>query len=242
MTGSEWMREISEPQPEEGHREAMPMAFFNAAGGAGASTMSALVAGYWADRTVPAGWVDAAPADGDMLGRLGGVSTSTVQRPDGVFLWRPSRIGDLAQVLAEAQNEGLVPMIDAGTTAVGQIRGVQALIAEGVVPVLVIGIRPDLINRARGVLSVWEDRGVLASAVVVLNAAVPGIRENVVREQLLDVLHVAARDCVGVDYDPTLGTGLSLSSEDRDQLAPATAAAVEQIALHATPRRLAVAQ
>ncbi len=240
MTGTDWMREV--PIPEPPRRDAAPMVVFSASGGAGSSVVSALVAGYWADRAVAAGWVDAAPGDGDMISRLGGTPTSVVQRADRLSLWRPGMSSDLVRVVTQAQDEGLVPFVDAGTTAVRRIRDIQTLVADGVVPVLVIGLRPDLFNRARTVISRWEDRGILDSAVIVLNAAVPGIGESVIGHASVDVLERAARDCVGMDYDPTLGTGLSLSAREREYLELATVSAVEAIAVNAAPRRLAVAQ
>lgn len=241
MTGNEWMREAPAPA-ESSRRDIVPMAVFNAAGGTGSSTIAALVAGYWADRSVSAGWVDAAPGDGDMMGRLGGLSRTVVQRPEGMALWRPSMPGDLVRVVSEAQAEGFTPIVDAGTSATRRIRDVQALVADGVVPVLVIGVRPDLLNRARQVRDLWEDRGVLSSAVIVLNATVPGIREDVLRHVSGDLFEHVARDCIGVDYDQLLGSGLTLLARDRDRLEAATTASVEAIARHCAPRHLAVAQ
>lgn len=249
MTDSSgWMREPSSSMKEAPPKQpTAPMVVFGSAGGVGASVVSALVASYWADQSasgqVSTAWVDGAPGDGDMMDRLGAEGEDSWQQPDRLGLWRPDGYpDDLVEVVGDAGAGGVVPFIDAGARAVRSLNEVQALVAGGAVPVLVIGLRPDLLNRSRSILSLWADGGVLASTIVVLNTTVPGIADNILDHTTSDLFARSARDCIGLDYDPVLGLGGSLRAEDRGRLHTETQKSIEAIAIAGMPRRLAVAQ
>ncbi|QHN28976.1 hypothetical protein [Gordonia pseudamarae] len=208
--------------------DEQPVLVCSTAGGTGVSVLSALLA----DRRARSGlgsmswWVDCAPGDSDLPGRMGvavDVDGEPVSSSVGATIWRPSpsRATPFSPIspesaLKEATSRGAVPVLDTGSSA----RSVVPLLADNpaIVPVLVLGARPDLLNRARPVLTEWAAAGVLARTVLILNGQVPLQVQQHLSAQVTNALAGWVRVVITIHYDQHLGAGGALSPDRRDQL------------------------
>ncbi|NED69880.1 hypothetical protein G3I15_54075, partial [Streptomyces sp. SID10244] len=167
------------PEPAQNVVRERPVIVCGTSGGVGTSVVSALLADY---RTAELGkrswWVDLSHTDSDMVERLGAAELANKgwwQSGRGTQLWSPPEGSSIPTALSEASTTGAaVAVVDAGTRA----HAAAATISEhhqtgAATPVLVLGPRPDLINRARRVFSRWEAAGVLDCTVLVLCCQIP---------------------------------------------------------------------
>ena len=122
-------------------------------------------------------------------------------------------------------------MVDAGTRTHAAAATIRDHHQTGAAtPVLVLGPRPDLINRARRVFSLWEAAGVLEHTVLVVCCQVPTLNHAALTDMLHDAMtgHVAA--VVAIDYDPVLGSGTALDRDAQERLSPRTWDAIGALA------------
>lgn len=210
-----------------------PVVVCAAAGGAGASVISALLAEYRAGSTLGAAswWVDAAPSDGDLPARLGvelfpDVPVSTGD--SGVTLWHPVGRTGVREVVADTASQGAVPVIDAGARAMSVLEELSGW--DSVVPVLVCEPRPDLLNRVRAVLTAWRDARVLQRAVLVIDCQIPTLNHSYLTELLTDAVAGQLAAVIGVDYDTTLGSGGALDRAAQSELGEHTWLSIGQLA------------
>ena len=210
-----------------------PVVVCATAGGAGASVVSALLAEYRAGSTLGAAswWVDAAGSDGDIAARFGvelfpDVPASTGE--GGVTLWNPVGRSSLRDVVADTTSQGAVAVVDAGARARSVLEDLSGW--EAVVPVLVCEPRPDLLNRARPVLTAWRDAGVLQRAVLVIDCQIPTLNHTYLTELLGDAVAGQLAAVIAVDYDTTLGSGGALDRAAQAELGEHTWLSIGQLA------------
>lgn len=227
-----------------------PVIVCGTSGGVGTSVVSALLADYRAaELGERSWWVDLSHTDSDMVERLGADElgdTGWWQSGRGTTLWSPTEGSSIPttfyasppegssipRALYEASTTGAaVPVVDAGTRAHDAATTIRDHHQTGAAtPVLVLGPRPDLINRARRVFSLWEAAGVLEHTVLVVCCQVPTLNHAALTDMLHDAMtgHVAA--VVALDYDPTLGSGTALDRGAQERLSPRTWDAIGALA------------
>lgn len=191
-TGPRLVEVDSTSRPVTADSEAQGVVVAGAYGGVGTTVLSALLAEYrhYTDADGGGGWANASAALCDLPARWS---------PE------PGLVRACEQHTASQVSELRgAPVVDAGA----QASTVSSLLLDTRwTPVLVIGVRPDLLNRARPVLSAWQEAGVLASSVVVLNCQVPMLNAQALSEYVQGSLAGHARAVLGVEYDPILGEG-----------------------------------
>ena len=208
----------------------------------GTSVVSALLADYRAaELGERSWWVDLSHTDGDMVERLGADELGNKgwwQSGRGTTLWSPTEGSSIPTALYASPSDGssipralyeasttgaAIPVVDAGTRAHAAAATIRDHHQTGAAtPVLVLGPRPDLINRARRVFSLWEAAGVLEHTVLVVCCQIPTLNHAALTDMLHDAMtgHVAA--VVAFDYDPVLGSGTTLDLDAQERLSPRT--------------------
>lgn len=206
------------------------------AGGVGTTVVSGLLADYRAATGLGglSWWVDLSGHDSDMTDRMRAqpVDEQMARSPLDTGLWTPPAGTSVATALEQVwQHETpAVPVIDAGA----QVRSVIGQLCDtqfGVVtPVLVIGPRPDLLNRARPVLAEWDSVGLLERTVLVICCQIPTLNHAALTGLLRSTVDGQVAAVVGLDYDPILGSGTDLDREAQERFSPQTWDALHALA------------
>ena len=215
---------------------AMPDAVVvvGSAGGVGTSVISALLAEYRAATTLGAAswWVDASGNDCDIELRLQGRGDPSLLRSElGTGLHLAAEGASVVDTVEEVWGNGAVPVVDAGARLLTSLADLTGdVLVDKVTPVIVLGVRPDLLNRARPFLSEWHKAGVLERSVVVINNPVPLPNQASLRTLLIDTVGANVAAVVGFDYEPVLGSGLAMGRVAQEKFLPATWVSLQALA------------
>ncbi|MDL9936536.1 hypothetical protein QSJ18_07260 [Gordonia sp. ABSL1-1] len=210
------------------------------AGGVGTSVISALLAESRAAASLGQGswWVDASGNDCDLEIRLRGSGDPELLRTGaGTGLWIAPDGAPVTEAVVQVWNSGAVPVVDAGAHALTLLPDLVEDPLPHLTPVLVIGPRPDLLNRARMIFAEWARVGVLEHTVVVINSPVPSADQAGLNSLLTDVVSGSVADVIGIDYDPVLGAGTALDAEAQGRLLSGTRSAIAALAAATADRR-----
>ncbi|MGV9709876.1 hypothetical protein ACWDTI_04350 [Gordonia sp. NPDC003424] len=211
------------------------------AGGVGTSVVAALLAEYRAATTLGpmSWWVDAASNDGDMELRLKGHGDPELLRSTmGTGLWLPPEGATVPEAIVESWRRGAVPVVDAGARALSVLPDLVESELAHVTPVVVIGPRPDLLNRARIIFSEWERVGLLRSTIVVICCQVPTLNHEALTQMVTDAVSGQVAGVIGLDYDPVLGAGTALDRGAQEAFSPHTHAALQALAAATSDARM----
>ncbi|GAC48799.1 hypothetical protein [Gordonia aichiensis] len=205
------------------------------AGGVGTSVISALLAEYRAATTVGAAswWVDASGNDCDIELRLQGRGDPALLRTElGTGLHLAPEGVPLVDTVEDVWRNGASPIVDAGARLLTSLADLtdEVFTTNMVTPVIVLGPRPDLLNRARPFLSEWRKAGVLERAVIVLNNPLPIPDQGSLGKLVTDTVGGSVAAVIGFDYEPVLGTGLALGRPAQEKFLPATWVSIRSLA------------
>lgn len=208
-----------------------PVAVFGSCGGTGTSVVSALLADYRSQSSDPEStwWVDLSGTDSDIVARMRTQldQSGTGRNSLGTNCWRPTGLR-LADVVEAVRQRNGVPVIDAGNHALSWAR--ELADTPRVVPVVVIAPRPDLLNRARTVLSAWRDAGIVGRAIVVISCQVPALNHAALTEMVTDAVVDRVAGVIGLNYDPVLGAGAALDHHGQEALTNDTVDFLDELA------------
>ncbi|GAB89510.1 hypothetical protein [Gordonia rhizosphera] len=210
------------------------------AGGVGTSVISALLAEYRAATTLGGAswWIDAAGNDGDLHQRLRATGDPVLLRSTlGAGLWPLPEEATVTDAILNAWRFGAVPVVDAGARPLTILDDLCEPEMSVVTPILVVGPRPDLLNRAREIFTEWERTGVLRRAIVVICNQIPGLDHQGLTGLLTDVVSGQVAGVVGMDYEPVLGEGTALDREAQERFAPHTWEVLQALVTHTTAAR-----
>lgn len=199
-------------------RPAPTLLVVGAAGGAGVSVLSVLLADGRAAAGQHAIWI--APATiGDAAARIaGGDTADTVPGSvSGAELLTGHQ--QSAAALIDSAAPGACIVIDAGTL------DDPAGWPQDVSVVLVIAARPDTANRSKVALATLAEEGLLSDATVVVACLDPWAADQI-GHRLTDALSDRVGRVLLWDYDPHLGTGGRI---DPPQLAASTTGLLTQL-------------
>ncbi|MFW0783707.1 hypothetical protein AAFP35_04240 [Gordonia sp. CPCC 206044] len=203
------------------------------AGGVGTSVISALLAEYRAAASLGGSswWVDAAGNDGDLHQRLRATGDPALLRSTlGAGLWPLPEDATVTDAILNAWRFGSTPVVDAGARPLTVLDDLTEPEMVDVTPVLVVGPRPDLLNRAREIFTEWDQTGVLRRAIVVICNQIPGLNHKALTDMLIGVVSGKVAGVVGFEYEPVLGEGTALDRDAQQRFAPATWASLQALA------------
>ncbi|MCF3936858.1 hypothetical protein [Gordonia tangerina] len=208
------------------------------AGGVGTSVISALLAEYRASTSLSGAswWVDAAGNDGDLHQRLRATGDEALLRTAAGTGLLPAPEAAITDVVLHTWRFGAVPVVDAGARPLTALPELCSPDLADVTPVLVVGPRPDLLNRSREVFSEWEHAGVLRRTIVVICCQVPTLNHQALTGMLTDAVTGEVAGVIGLDYEPVLGAGTALDNAAQQGFSPATRQSIHDLAA-ATVRR-----
>ncbi|AFR51492.1 hypothetical protein [Gordonia sp. KTR9] len=238
------------PQPARDVVSERPVIVCGTSGGVGTSVVSALLADYRAaELGERSWWVDLSHNDSDMVERLGAdelASKGWWQSGRGTTLRSPTEGSSIPTALYASPPEGssipralyeasttgaAIPVVDAGTRAHAAAATIRDHHQTGAAtPVLVLSPRPDLINRARRVFSLWEAAGVLEHTALVVCCQIPTLNHAALTDMLHSAMTGRVAAVVAVDYDPVLGSGTALDRDAQERLSPHTWDAIGALA------------
>ncbi|MFW0793153.1 hypothetical protein AAFP30_05020 [Gordonia sp. CPCC 205515] len=210
------------------------------AGGVGTSVVAAMLAEHRAATTLGpmSWWVDAAGNDGDLELRLRGQGDPELLRTTaGTGLWLPPDDATVPDAIVESWRLGGVPVVDAGARSLSVLPDLVESELAHVTPILVVGPRPDLLNRARIIFTEWDRVGLLQSTIVVICCQVPTLNHEALTQMLKDTVTGQVAGVVGLDYDPVLGAGTALDRGAQQAFSPGTHAAFQALAAATTDAR-----
>nr|WP_237421560.1 hypothetical protein [Gordonia sp. SID5947] len=202
------------------------------AGGVGVSVVSALLAEYRAGASLGGAswWVDAAGNDGDLHQRLRATGDQALLRTGTGTGLLPAPDAAVTDVVLHSWRFGAVPVVDAGARPLSVLTELENPELHNVTPVLVVGPRPDLLNRAREIFTEWDHSGVLSRTVVVICCQVPTLNHQALTQMLVDVISGKVAGVVGLDYEPVLGEGTALDRDAQQRFSPSTWKAFRSLA------------
>lgn len=206
-------------------RPAPTLLVAGAAGGAGTSVLSVLLADARAAGGQDAVWIDHW-ATGDAATRITGTQGNAAQGPAHSVSGAQLLTGEhrsLAEVL-DGTSVGASIVVDAGVLVD------PAPWPQAVSVVLVIAARPDTANRSKGALATLAAAGILPGATVVVACLDPWAA-HLVGHQLTESLSPRTGRVLLWDYDPHLGSGGLI---DPARLSASTTLLLSQ--LHQVPR------
>ncbi|NDZ92967.1 hypothetical protein G3I13_19200 [Streptomyces sp. SID6673] len=206
------------------------------AGGVGTSVVSALLAEHRAATSLGGAswWVDAAGNDGDLHQRLRATGDEALLRTASGTGLLPAPDAAVTDVVLHTWRFGAVPVVDAGSRPLTVLSELESPELRDVTPVLVVGPRPDLLNRAREIFTEWDQAGVLERTIVVICCQVPTLNHHVLTEMLIDVVSGRVSGVVGLDYEPVLGDGTRLDRVAQQRFSPQAEAAITNLAVLTT--------
>lgn len=210
-----------------------PVLVCGTAGGVGTSVVSALLADHRAATTLgeASWWGDLAGNDSDIGERMCVDADPMLPRSSlGAGHWRVPADRNVTEAIVYARQCGAVPVVDAGSRPLSVLPHLSGVQLAGVTPVLVIGPRPDLLNRAREALGQWQRAGILQKTVVVINCQIPTLNHQALTEMLVGTISGQVAGVIGLDYDPVLGEGTALDWNAQEGLAPTTLLALQSLA------------
>ncbi|MDV7136885.1 hypothetical protein [Williamsia muralis] len=199
-------------------RSVPTVAVIGAAGGAGVSVLSVLVADARARAGQSVLWLDAAATPGDVAARIASPDAASEYSAGGALL-RSSE--GLDEIPSQAISAGGSVIVDAGVVDKG-----SAWLTSTTAVVLVIAARPDTANRSRSGLQMLAAAGVLTRATAVVACLDPWA-SHLVGQRLVQSLTARMSRVLLWDYDPHLGTGGPI---DPTRLASSTTTVVEHLA------------
>lgn len=203
------------------------------AGGVGTSVVAAMLAEYRAATTLGpmSWWVDAAGNDGDLELRLRGQGDPELLRTAaGTGLWLPPDDATVPDAVVESWRRGAVPVVDAGARSLSVLPDLVESELAHLTPILVVGPRPDLLNRSRIIFTEWERVGLLQSTIVVICCQVPTLNHEALTHMLKDTVTGRVGAVVGFDYDPVLGAGTVLDRGAQQTFSPQTRQTLQAVA------------
>ncbi|WAC57654.1 hypothetical protein [Gordonia sp. SL306] len=202
------------------------------AGGVGASVVSALLAEYRAATSLGGAswWVDAAGNDGDLHQRLRATGDEALLRTASGTGLLPAPDAAVTDVVLHTWRFGAVPVVDAGSRPLTVLSELETPELRDVTPVLVVGPRPDLLNRAREIFTEWDQAGVLARTIVVICCQVPTLNHQALTQMLVDVVSGKVAGVVGLEYEPVLGEGTALDRDAQQGFSRSTWSALRSLA------------
>ena len=182
-------------------RPAPTVLVAGAAGGAGTSVLSVLLADARAQRGQHAAWIDHW-ATGDAATRITGTQTDAAQGRARSVSGAELITGEHRSLTQELETApvGASIVVDAG------VFDDPAPWPQAVSVVLVIAARPDTANRSKGALAALAGAGLLADTTVVVACLDPWAA-HLVGHRLTDALSLRAGRVLLWDYDPHLGSG-----------------------------------
>lgn len=194
------------------------------AGGVGTSVVSALLAEYRAGTSLGGAswWVDAAGNDGDIHQRLRATGDQTLLRTALGTGLLPAPEAAVSDIVLHTWRFGAVPVVDAGARPLTVLPELEADDLRGVTPVLVVGPRPDLLNRSREIFTEWDQAGVLAKTIIVICCQVPTLNHQALTQMLIDAVSGKVAGVVGLDYEPVLGEGTALDKNSQQRFSTRT--------------------
>ncbi|MGC4960805.1 hypothetical protein [Gordonia sp. DT101] len=201
------------------------------AGGVGTSVVSALLAEHRAATSLGGAswWVDAAGNDGDLHQRLRATGDQALLRTAAGTGLLPAPDAAVTDVVVHTWRFGAVPVVDAGSRPLTVLSELETPELRDVTPVLVVGPRPDLLNRAREIFTEWDDAGVLARTIVVICCQVPTLNHQALTDMLIEVVAGRVAEVVGLDYEPILGDGTALDKAAQQRFSQNTWTAINQL-------------
>lgn len=194
------------------------------AGGVGTSVVSALLAEYRAGTSLGGAswWVDAAGNDGDIHQRLRATGDQTLLRTALGTGLLPAPEAAVSDIVLHTWRFGAVPVVDAGARPLTILPELEADDLRGLTPVLVVGPRPDLLNRSREIFTEWDQAGVLAKTIIVICCQVPTLNHQALTQMLIDAVSGKVAGVVGLDYEPVLGEGTALDKSSQQRFSTRT--------------------
>lgn len=205
------------------------------AGGVGTSVISALLAEYRAATTLGAAswWVDASGNDCDIELRLQGRGDPALLRTElGTGLHLAPEGVPLVDTVEDVWRVGASPVVDAGARLLTTLADLtdEVFTANTVTPVIVLGPRPDLLNRARPFLGEWRKAGVLERVVVVINNPLPIPDQGSLGKLVIDTVGGSVAAVIGFEYEPVLASGLSMGRPAQEKFSPSTWVSLRELA------------
>ncbi|GAA3708910.1 hypothetical protein GCM10022238_24910 [Gordonia hankookensis] len=149
----------------------------------------------------------------------------------------PAPDAAVTDVVLHTWRFGAVPVVDAGSRPLTVLSELESPELRDVTPVLVVGPRPDLLNRAREIFTEWDQAGVLERTVVVVCCQVPTLNHQALTQMLIDVVSGSVAGVIGFDYEPVLGGGTALDREAQRGFAPGSWNAFRDLAELTSGRR-----